>query len=390
MKPTVSFGIVGLGLMGKEFAASVARWCHLVDSPVRPEIVAICDNHADLFPWYKDHFPTITQATTEYRELLQNPAVEIVYCAVPHHLHEEFYCGALNAGKHLMGEKPFGIDKKANDRINETMAQHPELFVRCTSQFPFLPAVQRIADLLTAGSFGRLLEVNCGFKHSSDLDPNKPINWKRMIEMNGEYGCMGDLGLHVCHVPFRAGWAIRNVRAILSNIVAERPDSQKRMVACRTWDNATLFCEACEQERPEEPFPLTMKMQRIAPGEKNSWYLEILGTKTCARFSTKNPKLLQLLHYQGGEQIWQNIDMGSETAFKTNTGAIFEQGFSDAILQMWAAFLYEFHHKKPLKPFAGCVTPQEAALSHDLFTAALESQRQQKTVALASAPERER
>jgi predicted dehydrogenase len=76
--------------------------------------------------------------------------------------------------------------------------------------------------------------------------------------------------------------------------------------------------------------------------------------------------------------------MGNETAFKTNTGAIFEFGFSDAILQMWAAFLYEYHHKKPLHAFGGCVTPAEAALSHVLFTAALESQREQKTVALAS------
>jgi predicted dehydrogenase len=382
MKPTVSFGIIGLGLMGKEFAASVARWCHLVDFPVRPEIVAICDHNAELFPWYTEHFPTIKQSSNDFHDLLQNPDVEIVYCAVPHHHHEGMYSAVLHSGKHLMGEKPFGIDKAANDRINKAIAQHPDLFVRCTSQFPFFPAVQRIGEMISSEAFGELLEVNCGFKHSSDLDPNKPINWKRTIEMNGEYGCMGDLGLHVCHVPFRAGWNIKNVRAILSNVVRERPDAQKKLVPCLTWDNATLFCEATSENTAA--FPLTMKMQRIAPGEKNTWYLEILGTKACARFSSKNPKLLQLLHYQGGEQIWQNIDMGNETAFKTNTGSIFEFGFSDAILQMWAAFLHEFHYKKPLKPFGGCVTPEEAALSHDLFTAALESQREQKTVSLAN------
>lgn len=384
MKPTVSFGIIGLGLMGKEFAASVARWCHLVDFPVRPEIVAICDNNAELFSWYTEHFPSIKQTSTDFKAVLQNPDVEAVYCAVPHHLHEEMYGAVLQAGKHLMGEKPFGIDKAANDRINKMITEHPDLFVRCTSQFPFFPAVQRISEMIASQAFGRILEVNVGFKHSSDLDPNKPINWKRMIEMNGEYGCMGDLGLHVCHVPFRAGWSLINVRAILSNVVKERPDAQKRMVACLTWDNAALFCEACEEKGSADRFPLTMKMQRIAPGEKNTWYIEILGTKACARFSTKNPKLMQLLRYQGGEQIWQNIDMGNETAFKTNTGAIFEFGFSDAILQMWAAFLYEYHHKKPLHAFGGCVTPAEAALSHVLFTAALESQREQKTVALAS------
>jgi predicted dehydrogenase len=118
---------------------------------------------------------------------------------------------------------------------------------------------------------------------------------------------------------------------------------------------------------------MTIKTQRIAPGEKNTWYLSVSGTKGAARFSTKNPKLLQILEYSGGEQAWRNIEMGQETAFKTITGGIFEFGFSDSILQMLAAFLYENKHGKPLKQFAGCVTPEETALSHKLLTAALES-----------------
>lgn len=379
---TVKFGIIGLGLMGKEFASSVARWCHLPKIDVRPEVIAICDVDRTLFPWYTENFTSIRQQTGDYREILKNPDVEAVFCAVPHHLHEEMYCAIIESGKHLMGEKPFGIDKAANDVIMKSIEEHPECFVRCTSQFPFFPAVQRMCDMIEHDQFGKIIEVNCGFKHSSDLDPVKKINWKRKIEINGEYGCMGDLGLHVCHVPFRAGWNILNVRAILSNIMKERPNANNDIVPCETWDNATLFCEAAGRDDESDTFPLTMKMQRIAPGEKNTWYLEILGTRASARFSTKHPKSLQLLEYQGGEQTWQHIDMGQETAFATITGGIFEFGFSDAILQMWAAFLYEFHHKKPLRTFAQCATPVEAALSHTLFTAALESQRDGRTVSL--------
>ena len=68
---------------------------------------------------------------------------------------------------------------------------------------------------------------------------------------------------------------------------------------------------------------------------------------------------------------------GHETAFKTITGPIFEFGFPDAILQMWAAFLHELVERQPLKRFAGCVTPEEAVQSHRLFTAALTSQKNQ-------------
>ena len=81
------------------------------------------------------------------------------------------------------------------------------------------------------------------------------------------------------------------------------------------------------------------------------------------------------MHYTGGEQAWQRIDMGSEFTFKTITGPIFEAGFIDCIMQMWAAFLYELEHGPHPKKFARCVTPEEEALAHRLFTAALKSQR---------------
>ena len=375
---TVRFGIIGCGLMGREFASAAARWAHLPEMRVRPELVAICDTNDSLLTWYTDNFPSICLATDDYTAVLANEAVQAVYCAVPHNLHQRIYCDIVSAGKHLLGEKPFGIDRPANDAICDCIERHPNVFVRCSSQFPFTPAMQQIGGMIDADAFGKVIEVSSGFMHSSDLDPDKPINWKRMIDVNGEYGCMGDLGMHACHVPFRAGWRPRNVRAILSNIMPQRPDGKGQLVPCETWDNATLLCEADDAEG--KPFPLTIKTQRIAPGEKNTWYIEIKGTAACARWSSKNPKRLELLEYTGGEQFWRHVDMGHETAFASITGGIFEFGFSDAILQMWAGFLHELTTGRPLSRFAGLVTPEETALSHKLFTAALESQREGTTV----------
>jgi predicted dehydrogenase len=144
--------------------------------------------------------------------------------------------------------------------------------------------------------------------------------------------------------------------------------------------NANLLCQA--RDLDGVTFPWSLKTQRIAPGQKNTWYLEIYGTKASARFSTKNPKRLEILEYSGGEQDWREIDTGYTTAFKTITGDIFEFGFTDSILQMLAAFFYEVGHGRPLQPAAGCVTPGETALSHRLFTAALASQKMQATVAV--------
>ena len=378
---TIHFGIIGAGLMGREFASASARWCHLTEINAKPELVAVCDKNPALYPWYKDNFPSIKQITDDYHELLANPEVEAVYCAVPHNLHEEIYCAVIRSGRHLLGEKPFGIDKKANDAIMACIAEHPGVIVRCSSEFPFYPGMQRIGKLLESGFFGALIEVNSGFLHSSDLNPKKPINWKRMIEFNGEYGCMGDLGMHACHIPFRAGFTPKNVRAILSKLVKERPGRDGAMVPCLTWDNATLLCEA-DDPVFGHAFPLTIKTQRIAPGETDTWYFEVKGMKGCAKWSSKNPRLLELLEYTGGEQAVQRIDTGYEPAFKTITGGIFEFGFTDSILQMWASFVTEIAGGKPKGRFVSCVTPEEAALSHRLFTAALESWKNGTTVAL--------
>ena len=239
----IRFGVIGCGLMGQEFASAAARWCHLLNLDFEPQIVAVCDARAEAMEWFRRNVPSVRLATTEYRALLESPDVDAVYVAVPHNLHAQIYGDTIRAGKALLGEKPFGIDLPANRAILDTIAEHPGAFVRCSSQFPFFPGSYRIAQWMREGRFGQIIDVEAGFWHSSDLNPLKPINWKRRIATNGEYGCMGDLGMHVLHLPLRFGWQIRSVRALLSKIVTQRPDQSGQMVPCETWDNGIMACE---------------------------------------------------------------------------------------------------------------------------------------------------
>jgi hypothetical protein len=115
-------------------------------------------------------------------------------------------------------------------------------------------------------------------------------------------------------------------------------------------------------------------MHRIAPGQSNTWYLEVYATRTSLRFSTANINVLEILEYEGTEQAWRTLAVGHRVAYASITGDIFEFGFSDAILQMAAAFFSEMAGSPAPGRFATCVRPDEAALSHCLFTAALRSQ----------------
>ena len=360
--------------MGREFASASARWCHLLDMVLKPELAAICNRtlSPEKIDWFKDNFDSVKQITDDHRELLDNPEIDAVYFAVPHDKHEEIYCAAIEAGKHLLGEKPFGIDIDACRSILKSMRLRPEVLVRCASQYIYYPAIQRILTMIEEQRFGQIIEIQSGFSHCSDMDPLKPVNWKRIIETNGRYGCMGDLGFHNALVGIRAGWLPRNVRAVCSDIVSQRPNSKGEMVDCETIDNASLLAEVCDKKSGDN-FPWELKIHRIMPGEKNTWYLNIYGTKTSARFSLKNPKCLEILDYQGKDQAWQKIDMGFETSYKTITGSIFEFGSVDAFMQLMAAFMYELDKGEPLSFAAACPSPEEMLGCHKLFTAALES-----------------
>ncbi len=252
----IGVGIIGGGLMGREMASAFGRWCALTDVTVQPELVAVADLVEDVRNWFQ-RIPSCAQITANYHDLLANPAVDVVYVAVPHHLHEAIYIDVLKAGKDLFAEKPFGIDLGSAQRIADAAAASG-CFVRCSSEFPFFPGAQRVMQAAQSGKLGRILQVVSGFHHSSDLDASKPANWKRLSRSCGEIGVLGDLGMHACHIPLRLGWRPKRLFAQLQKGYPERPDGKGGVTACDTWDNAMLHCWA-EIEGAETPLRLEMK-----------------------------------------------------------------------------------------------------------------------------------
>ena len=374
MSQTTRIGIIGGGLMGREVASALSRWFILENFPVQAELTAVCDLAEKQREWFR-RIPSVKLLTADYHELLASPDVDVVYVAVPHNMHETIYLDVLKAGKDLLAEKPFGIDLKAARAIADA-AKSSGRFVRCSSEFPFLPGAQRAYQIAREGKLGKVLEIHSGFHHSSDLDPTKPANWKRQVKTCGAIGVMGDLGMHAVHVPFRLGWNPKRVYAQLQKIYHERPDGKGGMATCDTWDNAMLHTEV---EIDGSEVPVRFEMKRLAPSETNTWFIEVLGTDGGVKFSTKEPKTLWTFQ-RGKEQYWQKTDLGFNGPFPTITGGIFEPGFPDCFLQMWAAYIAERAGK--LDGRFGCVTPEEAVSSHELFEAALGSQETKNSVTL--------
>ena len=368
----VNVAIIGGGLMGREVAAAIQRWPALIDHPVRPRLTAVCDINPDALEWF-DEIDTVTAKVTDYHELLADDSIDVLYIAVRHDLHEQLYVDAINAGKSVLAEKPFGIDRSAADAIVAAADANPSSFVRCSSEMAFYPGAQWAINYIATGALGRIIEARNAFLHSSDLDTTKPLNWKRQNRYCGEAGVMNDLGLHALHVPLRLGWQPEKLYAVLQNIVTERPGADGTLQDCDTWDNAVLHALA---RHNEVEFPLTIEMKRIDPGQKNTWEFEAIGMDGGVRFSTRNPKAVEVFTRVavpgiGTEQVWQRVEAGSQSVWPTVTGAIFEFGFSDSILQMWASYLAE--REGLLGDRFGCALPSEAAFTHRIYDAAIRS-----------------
>lgn len=366
----VRLGIVGAGLMGRELVSVCGRWDLLIDHPVRPEVVAVADPAPAAREWF-ERVASVETLTDDWRRVVDDESLDAIYIAVPHHLHEEMYVAAAQAGRNFLAEKPFGIDLQAAEHIVAAIDAGSS-FVRVSSEFPFYPGALRAYDYARSGALGDILDVRSGFWHSSDLNRAKPINWKRRVETCGEIGVMGDLGLHVAHVPLRLGWQPTSVFGRLDDVVNERPGPDGQMVVCDTWDNAMLVCDTTPSDGNRD-FTMLWETRRIAPGHMNTWFFEATGMDGGVRFSTRTPAHFTRFTVESGEQVWADVQPGNISAWPTVSGGIFEFGFGDALLQMWASYLAE--QVGELGERFGTATPAEALAAHRVFAAGLRSQR---------------
>lgn len=373
----VRIGVIGGGLMGRELAAVCGRWLHLVDHPVRPSVVAVADLNPAALDWFRQ-VPTVETLTDSWQQLVEDPSLDVLYIAVPHNLHEEIYIAAAAAGKDFLAEKPFGIDLASAERIASAI-DASGAFVRVSSEMPFFPGALRAYELARSGALGDIIEVRSAFLHSSDIDRAKPINWKRRIDTCGAIGVMGDLGMHVAHVPLRLGYQPSRIYALLEDIVTERPASagSGETVRCDTWDNALITMRG-RVGPGEHDFPMLWETKRIAPGNMNTWIFEAQGMDGGVRFSTRTPAYFERFRKEGSEQIWEQVQPGNISAWPMVSGAIFEFGFADALLQMWASYFAE--RAGALGDRFGTATVAEAVASHRVFDAAARSHAEHRAI----------
>lgn len=159
---TIGWGILGCGHIAGKFAADLRRvdGCRLVSSWRRDGALAEA--------FALEHGG---RAARTREELLDAPEVQVVYVATPHHLHLADVRACLEAGKHVLCEKPFGMDLLETSALL-AKARERGLFVMEALWTRFLPHFAKTDELVHAGAIGKigLIEADFGFKAPYRMD----------------------------------------------------------------------------------------------------------------------------------------------------------------------------------------------------------------------------
>ena len=178
---------VKVGIVGSRFQADcIAGSVKMI--PDEAEVVAVASpskGHAADFA--KRH--GVPQAYTDYRELLKDPAVELVSVTAPNHLHAQITIDAARAGKHVVCEKPLCITLEEADEMIDACRRAGVLLLYAEELF-FAPKYVKAKQMADEGAFGRIHLVKQGEKHSG---PHSPWFWD--VTKSGG-GAVMDLGCH--------------------------------------------------------------------------------------------------------------------------------------------------------------------------------------------------
>ena len=183
MSPKVKWGILSTASIGTE---------QVIPAMIKGEycdVQAIASRSKDAAEKVAERFG-IPRAHGSYEELLMDPEIDAVYIPLPNHLHVPWSILALEAGKHVLVEKPVGLSSEEARRLLDEALKHPELKVMEAFMYRHHPQWLKAKELVDSGIIGSLKTIQSSFSFFED-DPESIVNKK---EFGG--GSLMDIGCY--------------------------------------------------------------------------------------------------------------------------------------------------------------------------------------------------
>ncbi len=223
-RDVLGIGMAGYAFMGRAHSQAWRTVDHFFELPLRPRMAAICGRDPDGVERAARRLGWAAWET-DWKRLVARDDVGLVDVCTPGSAHAEISIAALQAGKHVLCEKPLAnsvAEARAMAAAAEDAAANG---VRAMVGFNFrrLPAVALGRQLIAAGRLGTIRHVRGAYLASHMVDPDAPLVWRLRAEEAGS-GALGDLGAHAVDLAqYLVGDRIAGVSALTETFVKERP-----------------------------------------------------------------------------------------------------------------------------------------------------------------------
>ncbi|MBW4094147.1 MAG: Gfo/Idh/MocA family oxidoreductase [Acidobacteria bacterium] len=270
---------IGHAFMGKAHSNAWRNVGKIFDVPQYNQVVLVGRDQARTLS-AAQHFGW-AEASTDWRSVLERDDVDIVDICSPGWLHAEMAIAALEAGKHVLVEKPLAntvAEAEAMAAAAETAAAAGVLSM-VGFTYRRVPALALARQLIADGALGEVRQVRASYLQDWLADPEAPLTW-RLDRNKAGSGALGDIASHtIDQVQFLLGDTVREVSGRLHTFTPSRPfpDGSRRgevTVDDAAWATLTMASGVVA----------SVDVSRVALGRKNALQIEIYGTGGALKF----------------------------------------------------------------------------------------------------------
>ena len=286
-------GMVGYAFMGAAHSQAWRTVNRVFDLPLTATMVAVAGRQADQVGAAARRLGW-AEAVTDWRELVARPDIDLIDICTPGDSHAEIAIAALEAGKHVLCEKPLAnsvVEAEAMVAAAER-ARASGVRAMCGYNYRRVPAVALLRQFVADGRLGDIRHVRAVYLQDWITDPEFPLVWRLQKEKAGS-GALGDIGAHIVDLTqYVTGQRIAGVSALTETFVRHRPlPTQSSGLAAEsvggngqqtgpvTVDDAALFVA-----RLSGGAVATYEATRFATGRKNGLRVELNGSLGSAVF----------------------------------------------------------------------------------------------------------
>lgn len=331
--PILGIGMLGYAFMGKAHSNAFRTIPYMMYPPVAiPRMVGIAGRSKSAVEEAAKRYG-YENAYTDWRDLINNPDIQVFDNGGPNDAHAEPCIAAAEAGKHVFCEKPLARTaeeaKTMLDAVQKAGVKHMVAY-----NYRFVPAIVLARNLIASGQLGRIFHFRAVYLQDWIIDPDFPMTWRFSKAVAGS-GSLGDLGSHSLDIGrFLVGEPTK-VMAMTKTFIEDRPDGQGGRTKVDVDDAVTALLEF------ENGALGTVEATRFANGHRNGNMWEINAENGSIRFNLERLNELDVYWADGRKET-----MGFTNVLVSEPHHPYWANWWPAghIIGWEHTFVHEFHH----------------------------------------------